>query len=156
MYTVSVAETPGEGLAETISAFGRSGISSPFTVSHAFYPHALLVASAAGLKQVPELDYAAAVLPCFETLAMPCRINAPLVVSYGMSPRASITASSIQDQVCLFSLQRDLPLLSGGLLEAQELSIPLPPRVNPEIFMAALGVVLLLGLPPTQLGNTPL
>ena len=48
--------------------------------------------------------------------------RAETVVTYGLSPRDSITFSSLRDPV--LCVQRALPLLLGGVLEPQEFPLP--------------------------------
>ena len=48
--------------------------------------------------------------------------RAEIVVTYGLSPRDSITFSSLREPV--LCVQRALPLLRGGVLEPQEFPLP--------------------------------
>ena len=48
--------------------------------------------------------------------------RAETVVTYGLSPRDSITFSSLREPV--LCVQRALPLLRGGVLEPQEFPLP--------------------------------
>ena len=62
-----------------------------------------------------------------ELLLLPgdCRgsgLRAETVVTYGLSPRDSITLSSLREPV--LCVQRALPLLCGGVLEPQEFPLP--------------------------------
>ena len=68
-------------------------------------------------------------------------------VSYGTSPRDTLTLSSLEgDHICL-ALQRELVTLAGEVVEQQELVLPFPPDASPLPFLAAAGALLLLGLP---------
>lgn len=68
------------------------------------------------------------------------------VISYGMSARDTITASSISEDGVLISLQRELVTLNGEIVERQELpAIPLK-HSTPERIMSVRGALLLLGL----------
>lgn len=49
-------------------------------------------------------------------------LRAGTVVTYGLSPRDSITLSSLREPV--LCVQRTLPLLCGGVLEPQEFPLP--------------------------------
>lgn len=49
-------------------------------------------------------------------------LRAGTVVTYGLSPRDSITLSSLREPV--LCVQRALPLLRGGVLEPQEFPLP--------------------------------
>ena len=67
-------------------------------------------------------------------------------VSYGSGTRNTITLSSLEgDQICL-AVQRELVTVEGGIVERQELVLPYPAgQENPELFMARVGALLLLG-----------
>lgn len=68
------------------------------------------------------------------------RIRAETVVSYGLSPRDSLTLSSLAEPV--LCVQRALPRLDGGTVEPQE--VPLPPLPAPaEVLLPLLGLRLL-------------
>ena len=82
--------------------------------------------------------------PLARTLRTPC------AVSYGTSPRDTLTFSSLEgDKICL-SLQRELVCLTGGVCEQQELVLPFPPGLSPLPFLCAAGVLLLLGMSPER------
>lgn len=72
-------------------------------------------------------------------------------VSYGTSPRDTLTFSSLEgEQICL-ALQRELVTLDGSVLEQQELVLPFPPGTSPLPFLAVAGILLLLGITPDRL-----
>lgn len=71
-------------------------------------------------------------------------------VSYGTSPRDTLTFSSLEgDRICL-ALQRELVNLAGRVVERQEFVLPFPPGADPMAFLAAAGVLLLLGAEPEE------
>lgn len=72
-------------------------------------------------------------------------------VSYGTSPRDSITFSSLEGGRLCLALQRELLTLSGGVVEQQELILPCPVWDSPLPALAAAGVLLLAGVPPEEL-----
>lgn len=72
-------------------------------------------------------------------------------VSYGVSPRDTITFSSLEGNRLCLALQRELVTLSGGVVEQQELVVPCPAGSFPLSTLAAAGVLLLAGLPPEEL-----
>ena len=77
-------------------------------------------------------------------------LRTPCAVSYGTSPRDTLTFSSLEgDKICL-SLQRELVCLSGALCEQQELVLPFPPGLSPLPFLCAAGTLLLLGMSPER------
>ena len=65
--------------------------------------------------------------------------RAGTVVTYGLSPRDSITLSSLREPV--LCVQRTLPLLCGGVLEPQE--FPLPGVEGAERLLPGVGTRLL-------------
>ena len=74
-------------------------------------------------------------------------------VSYGTSPRDTLTFSSLEgDRICL-ALQREFVSLAGRVVERQEFVAPFPPGEDPMTFLAAAGVMLLLGASPEE--NSP-
>lgn len=69
-------------------------------------------------------------------------------VSYGTSPKDTLTFSSLEgDQICV-ALQRELVTLAGGVVEQQEWVLPFPAGSDPMDYLAAVGILLILGLPP--------
>ena len=60
-------------------------------------------------------------------------------VSYGTSPRDTLTFSSLEgDRICL-ALQRELVTLQGTVVEQQEMVLPFPPEASPLPFLATAG-----------------
>ena len=77
-------------------------------------------------------------------------LRADCAVSYGTSPKDSLTFSSLDgNRICL-AVQRELVTLDGAVLERQELVLPFPPGLAPSVFLAWAGTLLLAGLPPEQ------
>lgn len=71
-------------------------------------------------------------------------------VSYGTSPKDTLTFSSLeQDRICL-ALQREIVSLAGHVVERQEFVLPFPRGEEPMTFLAAAGVLLLLGRTPEE------
>ena len=78
-------------------------------------------------------------------------LNASQAVSYGTSPRDTLTFSSLEgDRLCL-AVQRELVTLGGAVVEQQELVLPFSTGASPLPFLAAAGTLLLLGVPPEEL-----
>jgi hypothetical protein len=66
-------------------------------------------------------------------------------VSYGTSPKDTLTLSSLEGaQICL-ALQRELVTLDGSLVEEQEWVLPFPVGYDAMDYLAAAGVLLALG-----------
>lgn len=75
-----------------------------------------------------------------ELPALPAQIRAETVVSYGLSPRDSLTLSSLAEPV--LCVQRTLPRPDGSVVDPQE--FPLPPLPSPaEALLPLLGLRLL-------------
>lgn len=90
------------------------------------------------------------------TLLFPGNCKKPLVkaeytVSYGMSAGDSITFSSIGSKEYVLSIQKELTLPNGNIVECQELPIRRRFGVSSDSFLAAVGTMLLLGVPPSKL-----
>ncbi|MDD3347131.1 hypothetical protein [Oscillibacter sp.] len=66
-------------------------------------------------------------------------VEAQSVVTYGLSPRDSLTFSSLTEPV--LCVQRALPRPDGGVVEPQE--YPLPPLLKPAELLPLLGLWLL-------------
>ena len=78
-------------------------------------------------------------------------LKADSAVSYGSSPRDTITLSSLEgDQICL-ALQRELVTVQGRVIERQELVLPFPPGRSAQLYLASVGTLLLLGISPDKL-----
>ena len=78
-------------------------------------------------------------------------LEAGWVVSYGLTPRDSLTLSSLgRDGLCL-ALQREVVTLAGRSLEPQEMPLRGFAGVAPELVLAWAGVLLLAGIPPEKL-----
>lgn len=74
-------------------------------------------------------------------------------VSYGTSPKDTLTFSSLEgDQICV-ALQRELVTLGGGIVEQQELVLPFAPQKSPMPYLAAVGILLLLDVPTEEFGG---
>lgn len=78
-------------------------------------------------------------------------LRARQAVSYGPSPRDTLTFSSMEGSSLCLALQRELVTLEGAVVEQQELVLPFPPEASPLPFLALMGVLLLLGIPPGEL-----
>jgi hypothetical protein len=71
-------------------------------------------------------------------------IEAGCVVTYGMSPKNTLTLSSICEDSCVVALQRELLTASGDVLERQELRVR--GGMKPETLMAVTGALLVCGV----------
>ena len=79
--------------------------------------------------------------------------RAASAVSYGASPRDSLTISSREEGALWAALQRELVTVDGQVVERQEFPLTLEPEVGELPALAAAGALLLLGVPPEELGS---
>lgn len=79
------------------------------------------------------------------------QISAEYAVSYGTSPKDTLTFSSLEGDQISVALQRELVTLGGAVLDQQELVLPFPTGLSPMPYLAAMGVLLLIGVPPEEL-----
>lgn len=96
-------------------------------------------------------------IPC-RTLLIPGQSSLPALsaaqaVSYGPSPRDTLTFSSLATERLVLSLQREVVTLAGTRLERQE--FPVPDRGGVSLTLAWAGTLLLAGVPPEQLAGVP-
>lgn len=149
----------GEGVAgavaEQLAAVGRSGqrlVTGAHPAALAGRPLALLSISpgAVGWAGAGAISCRTVLLP--GTAGPLARhLRAETAVSYGPSPRDSLTLSSLEgEQICV-ALQRELVSVSGQVLERQELVLPFQPGGDPLIYLAVVGTLLLLDVPPEQI-----
>ena len=76
--------------------------------------------------------------------------GAACVISYGTSPRDSLTFSSLDSPQLSLSIQRELLSLKGGLVERQELQLQRIEGIDPMLLLACTGLLLLLGKNPEE------
>lgn len=81
--------------------------------------------------------------------------RAASAVSYGVSPRDSLTISSREGNILWAALQRELVTVDGQLVERQEFPLILKPGEEELPALAAAGALLLLGVPPEELEGQP-
>ena len=80
-------------------------------------------------------------------------LQASSAVSYGVSPRDSLTISSREGEVLWAALQRELVTVDGQVVERQEFPLALEPGEKELSALAAAGALLLLGVPPEKLSG---
>lgn len=71
-------------------------------------------------------------------------LKAESAVSYGVSPKNTLTISSLEGRQVCVALQREIITLAGSTLERQEFVLPFPPGEDPERFLGLTGARLLL------------
>ena len=108
----------------------------------------LLVVSPSAARQGVEL-------PDCRTVLLPGQAGELLrtkqAVSYGPSPRDTLTLSSREGDHLWAALQRELVTVDGRVVEPQEFPLELEENTTSMSALAAAGALLLLGVPPEQL-----
>lgn len=89
-------------------------------------------------------------LPGGMTGALP---RAASAVSYGVSPRDSLTISSREGDILWAALQRELVTVDGRVVDRQEFPLRLAPGQEELTALAAAGALLLLGVSPEELSK---
>ena len=79
--------------------------------------------------------------------------QAASAVSYGTSPRDSLTISSRERDTLWAALQRELVTVDGRVVEQQEFPVSLGQGEEELSALAAAGALILLGVPPEKLGR---
>jgi hypothetical protein len=74
--------------------------------------------------------------------------EAGCIVTYGMSPKNTITLSSISETSCVLAIQREFLTVSGDMLERQEIRIM--GGMKPGSLLTVAGTLLILGLKITD------
>ena len=80
-------------------------------------------------------------------------VCAASAVSYGDSPRDSLTISSREGGKVWAALQRELVTVDGHVVERQEFPLPVASEGEELPTLAVAGALLLLGVPPEALGG---
>ena len=86
--------------------------------------------------------------------ALTVPLRAASAVSYGASPRDSLTISSREGDRLWVALQREVVTVEGMVVERQEFPVTLPPGEEPLPVLAAAGALLLLGVPPEEVDQS--
>lgn len=138
----------GEGIERAIlRALGKRGGTGEVRVS-ARHPSLLVVSPEAAEKGLPLPERCRTVLLPGER---PPRIQAASAVSYGLSPRDSLTVSSREGDTLWAALQREVVTVAGQVVERQEFSLAAPPGAGELSLLAAAGALLLMGVPAPEL-----
>ena len=138
----------GEGLAEQVSRLAE-GMALVRACSHpallAGVDLDLLIVSpeATGWAGASALTCRVALLPG-GLFALNRALPSHRAVTYGNSPRDTVTLSSLSDGRAAIAVQRDFLRLDGRPVERQELVLPCP-HTCPELLLVQAGTALLLG-----------
>jgi hypothetical protein len=153
MKTVAVAETRGDTLSRRLAdAARRAGVAriSVLDPSRHVRPavrtfDALAVSPGYAYRELPlagiECDFL--LIPGD---ASAYDIRARGIITYGMSPRDTLTLSSVGETRCVLTLRREVPTVFGGILDVQDILVS--SAGSPEDTLALAGGLLVLGLTP--------
>lgn len=154
MWQIGVWEH-GEGLAERISALAEGcpalvrACSHPALLAGADLDLLVVSPGAVGWAGAISLSCRRALLPGGLS-ALTRSLPAADILSYGPSPRNTITLSGLNDGRAAVAIQREFPDLSGRSVDRQELVLPFDGITTPDLFLAQIGTALLLGLLPQK------
>ena len=140
----------GEGIGDAISLALPARLGQGRRASGR-YPGLVVVSPRAAERGLPLPERCRTVLLPGELGSVPMR--AASAVSYGVSPRDSLTVSSREGGVLWAALQRELVTVDGQVVERQEFPLVLAPGERELSALAAAGALLLLGVPPEQLSG---
>lgn len=83
------------------------------------------------------------------------RFPAACIVSCGMSSRDSVSCSSISGNRASVSVMRELPVITGGRLDVQEICVPLRAPFSAELLAIAMAALLCAGRSPEEIVAQP-
>ena len=109
----------------------------------------LLVVSPLSARREPSGRYRTVLLPGDAPVA--AGREAASVVTYGLSPRDTLTLSSQQGPLLWVAVQRQLVTVDGRVVERQEFPARVGAHLGEQAALAVTGALLLLGAPPEQL-----
>lgn len=151
MEYFQVVET-GEGIEGAILR-GLSGRRRAWAGGSGQHPALLVVSPGAAAGGLALPAACRTVLLPGDAGGMPDGLRAASAVSYGASPKNSLTVSSREGNHLWAALQRELVTVDGQVVERQEFSMPLLPGQGELPSLAVAGALLLLGVPPEELGR---
>ena len=140
----------GEGIEDSILR-GLSAWPGQGQRVSASHPALLVVSPRAAERGLPLPERCRTVLLPGGLAGAPLR--AASAVSYGVSPRDSLTISSREGGTLWVALQRELVTVDGQVVERQEFPLTLGPGEGELPALAAAGALLLLGVPPEKLSG---
>lgn len=143
----------GEGIEHTIlrGLAAHGGLRGRCaSVSH---PALLVVSPQAAARRIPLPRQCRTVLLPGGMKDRSFPLQAASAVSYGASPRDTLTLSSREGDILWAALQRELVTVYGRVVERQEFPLRLDPGAGELPSLAAAGALLLLGVPPEGLSR---
>ena len=115
------------------------------------HPALLVVSPRAAARRIPLPRHCRTVLLPGGTGDLSLPLQAASAVSYGASPRDSLTLSSREGNILWAALQRELVTVDGRVVERQEFPLRLEPGTGELSSLAVAGALLLLGVSPEEL-----
>lgn len=83
------------------------------------------------------------------------RFPTACIVSCGMSSRDSVSCSSISGNRASVSVMRELPVITGGRQDVQEICVPLRAPFSAELLAIAMAALLCAGRSPEEIVAQP-
>jgi len=117
------------------------------------HPALLVVSPGAAAERIPLSGACRTVLLPGNAGELLDGLRAASAVSYGPSPKDSVTISSREGDKLWVALQRELVTVDGQVVERQEFPLTLDPGAGAMPALAATGALLLLGVPPEELSR---
>ena len=154
MYTVAVLENTGESVLKQIKIALRKLQSAVGCVSI----WGIEASSCRGSPDLTVISPSCSNLSagCFKSLLVPSDLLLPsavsvnpMIISYGLSSKDSITLSSISAKRLVITIQREFCTLGGKQVERQE--IPVEPHSPPLETLASIAALLIIGVEPGAL-----
>lgn len=109
-----------------------------------------LVAVAPNAEIRQNVDCRCLLLP--EGTTLPDGLKADWAVTYGLSGKSSLSAASLMGPGAVISVQREIRLPCGGLIEKQDIVLPHAEGDSMQLLWQA-GLELMTGTLPEELGN---
>lgn len=117
------------------------------------HPALLIVSPKAAARRIELPEACRIVLLPGDAGELLAGVRAASAVSYGPSLRDSLTISSREGNRIWAALQRELVTVGGQVVERQEFPLLTEERSGEQAALAVAGALLLLGVPPEELGR---
>ena len=159
MYTVGILERTG-GLSAFLAAhlpqslLDRADLCPAGSLAPGEILDLLVVSPDLG-REVPRVPPCRAMLVPGRLSHLAGEVSAAWAVSFGLSPRDTLTLSSLGEETILLALQREIISLAGDRLDPQEFPLDRKDHTALCQVLACVGVQLLLGVEPGQVRLSP-
>jgi len=156
MYSIAILEEIGGKITDGIEArldFLTEGKAESFIITRSENPkifrgrYDLIVITAEMAQNFSAWDLECSILfaPGQYASRVAGGVNTGCVVSYGMSGKDTVTISSINEDMAVLALQRELMTLDEKVLERQEIPVRYSGRTSSDRVMGIFGSLLLMG-----------